>query len=106
MYDLGINALAFRANHSDFAGEESGLRHLKVVGGAVAALYQQLVITTPRYHRYTATPRQQSFVWLKCVPSLFTAEIGFPNERVIIGFNPECNLGTRRAHPLRVSIFI
>ena len=64
MHDLGIDALAVRAQHGDFVGEETGLCHLEVIGGAIAALYQQLVIGAPRDHRDAAVPGQQCFVGL------------------------------------------
>src|ERR1700722_8920276 len=41
---------------------------LHIVAGAVATLYQQVIVGAPQDHRNRAAPGQQRFVWFKCVP--------------------------------------
>jgi hypothetical protein len=84
MYDLGMNALAVRAKRGDSVGKETGFYELQAVTGAVAALYQQLIVGAPRDNRNTAVPGQQRLVWLKCVLSLCPAGIGNPSTRAIV----------------------
>ena len=88
MHDARINGLAVRAKHSDFAGEEIEFYEVQVVGGTVAALYQQVIIGAPHDFRNTTAPHQQCFVGFKRVASLFPAEMRFPSTRAIVGHNP------------------
>ena len=106
MHDLGIDGLAVGAQHGDFVGEETGLCHLEIIGGTVAALYQQLFIAPPRDHRNTAVLGQQCFVGLKRVRSFIPASVRLPSERTIIGNNRKCNQGTRVTRPRRASTFV